>query len=87
MSSQDRSMSDTLSHAVPKARAWRRMYAFVRPHQMKLLSVVILNLLAAVLDVFSFTLLIPFLQALFGQEKLLPGDTLLTSTLHATIGF
>ncbi|MEP6763916.1 MAG: ABC transporter ATP-binding protein [Gemmatimonadaceae bacterium] len=83
-------MSDTritLTHAIPKAQAWGRLYAFVRPHQFKLFSVIALNLLAAVADVFSFTLLIPFLQALFGQDELLPGNSVLTRTLRTTIGF
>ena len=83
----ERTLHDTMSHAIPKAQAWRRLYAFVRPHQIKLFSVIALNLLAAVADVFSFTLLIPFLQALFGQDEMLPGNTLLTRVLHATIGF
>lgn len=83
----ERTLHDTMSHAIPKAKAWGRLYSFVRPHQVKLFSVILLNLLAAAADVFSFTLLIPFLQALFGQEDLLPGNTLLTRALHATIGF
>lgn len=83
-------MSDsrtTLTHAIPKAQAWRRLYAFVRPHQGKLLAVIVLNLLAAVADVFSFTLLIPFLQALFDQPKLLPQTGILGAILNTSIGF
>ncbi|MGV3710584.1 MAG: ABC transporter ATP-binding protein [Gemmatimonas sp.] len=83
----DRSIRDTLSHAVPKARAWQRLYAFVRPHQGKLIAVVVLNLLAAVADVFSFTLLLPFLNALFGQADLVPTDNPLGRLLNVTIGF
>ncbi|MEP6780351.1 MAG: ABC transporter ATP-binding protein, partial [Gemmatimonadaceae bacterium] len=83
-------MSDTpttLTHAIPKAQAWRRLYAFVRPHQGKLLAVIVLNLLAAVADVFSFTLLIPFLQALFDQPTLLPQTGILGTILNTSIGF
>jgi subfamily B ATP-binding cassette protein MsbA len=83
----DRALRDTFSHAVPQSQTWRRLYAFVRPHQGKLFAVIALNLLAAVADVFSFTLLIPFLQALFGQQDLLPGNSLLVRILHATVGF
>jgi subfamily B ATP-binding cassette protein MsbA len=72
---------------VPKAQSWKRLYAFVRPHQGKLLAVIVLNLLAAVADVFSFTLLIPFLNALFNKENLLPGNSMLVHVLEATIGF
>jgi ATP-binding cassette, subfamily B, bacterial MsbA len=44
------------------------------------------NLLAAVLDVFSFTLLIPFLNALFDQPPLPTGAGLVAKLLNATIG-
>ena len=77
----------TLTHAIPQAQAWRRLYAFVRPHQGKLLAVIVLNLLAAIADVFSFTLLIPFLQALFAQPTLLPQTGILGTILNKSIGF
>lgn len=83
----DRAIRDTFSHAVPKARTWRRLYAYVRPHQGKLFAVIGLNVLAAVADVFSFTLLIPFLNALFDQGPLLTGNNMLVKILDATIGF
>lgn len=83
----DRAIRDTFSHAVPKARTWQRLYAYVRPHQGKLFAVIGLNVLAAVADVFSFTLLIPFLNALFDQGPLLTGNNMLVKILDATIGF
>ncbi|MDQ6612351.1 MAG: ABC transporter transmembrane domain-containing protein, partial [Gemmatimonadota bacterium] len=83
----ERTLYDTMSHAIPKAKAWRRLYAFVRPHQLKLFAVILLNLLAAVADVFSFTLLIPFLNALFGRAELVPTDSALGRILNATVGF
>lgn len=88
MSKTERSslISDTLSHAVPKANAWRRLYSFVRPHQGKLLAVIVLNLLAAIADVFSFALLIPFFNTLFGQPDLLPRDNALGKLLKLVIG-
>lgn len=82
----DRSIRDTLSHAVPKAKAWRRLYAFVKPHQGKLFAVIVLNVLAALADVFSFALLIPFFNALFGKASLIPTDTKLGQFLQAVIG-
>ena len=69
------------------AGLWSRLWTFVRPHRLKLVSVVVLNAVAAVADVFSFTLLIPFLNALFGKSQILPaGGTFIASLLQATIG-
>ena len=66
---------------------WGRLWGFVRPHRAKLVGVVVLNLLAAVFDVFSFTLLIPFLNALFEQPQLIPGNKVVSAILNTTIGF
>lgn len=84
--SGDRSLRDTLSHAVPKAKAWQRLYRFVKPHQGKLVAVIVLNLLAAVADVFSFALLIPFFSALFEKPTLLPTNNSLSKALELVIG-
>ncbi|QJR36133.1 ABC transporter ATP-binding protein [Gemmatimonas groenlandica] len=69
------------------AGLWGRLWGFVRPHRSKLVGVVSLNLLAAVFDVFSFTLLIPFLNALFEQPQLIPGNKVVSAILGTTIGF
>jgi len=66
---------------------WGRLWGFVVPHRAKLVGVVALNLLAAVFDVFSFTLLIPFLNALFEQPQLIPGNKVVSAILGTTIGF
>ena len=58
---------NTDTHRVPTPRLWSRMWGFVRPHRAKLWAVVVLNQLASVADVFSFTLLLPFLNSLFDQ--------------------
>ncbi|HEX9563546.1 MAG TPA: ABC transporter ATP-binding protein [Gemmatimonadaceae bacterium] len=54
----------------PAATARRGLYArllgFLRPHWWRMAGTIACNLLAAVLDVFTITLLIPFLNALFG---------------------
>jgi subfamily B ATP-binding cassette protein MsbA len=66
---------------------WGRLWVFVRPHRAKLVGVVVLNAVAAVADVFSFTLLIPFLNALFGKAQILPsGGKFIADLLQSTIG-
>jgi subfamily B ATP-binding cassette protein MsbA len=66
---------------------YRRLLGFLRPHAWRMAAAVTSNFVASVLDAFAFTLLIPFLNALFQRPQLLPlGDTLL-GRLHAlTIG-
>jgi subfamily B ATP-binding cassette protein MsbA len=46
---------------------YRRLLQFLRPHAWRMAGTVVCNIAAAVLDVFSFTLLIPFLDRLFNQ--------------------
>jgi len=70
----------------PAAGTWRRLWRFVGPHTGTLGLVVGLNAAAAVADVFSFTLLIPFFNALFGSEQLIPGQGRVTQLLAATVG-
>ena len=54
----------------------RRLAAVLRPHWARLVGVVAANLVVAVLDVLSLTLLIPFLQVLFGLAPTrLPGGS------------
>ncbi|MCU0648910.1 MAG: ABC transporter ATP-binding protein/permease [Gemmatimonadaceae bacterium] len=65
---------------------YRRSFAFVRPHVGHMIGVMAANLTAAILDVFSFTLLIPFLNALFDQPPLPTRPGLLSDVLHATVG-
>ena len=65
---------------------WGRLWAVVRPHRLKLVGVVALNGVAAIADVFSFTLLIPFLNALFGKADFLPTSGAIRSVLSGTIG-
>ncbi|MGQ0766938.1 MAG: ABC transporter ATP-binding protein [Gemmatimonadota bacterium] len=47
----------------------RRLLPFLRPHRWRLVQTLLSNFGAAALDVFSFTLLIPFLDVLFGIES------------------
>ena len=50
-----------------------RLLAFLRPHAWRMAAAIASNIVASVLDAFAFTLLIPFLNALFQQPQLIPG--------------
>lgn len=76
----------TGTHRAPSPQLWGRLWTFVRPHRAKLIAVVVLNAVAAVADVFSFTLLIPFLNALFGKSQIIPASGLVAQLLNTTIG-
>lgn len=77
----------TGTHRTPTAQLWRRLWRFVGPHKGKLVAVVVLNAAAAVADVFSFTLLVPFFNAFFKADSLLPQSGTIGRVLTATIGF
>jgi ATP-binding cassette, subfamily B, bacterial MsbA len=47
---------------------YRRLLQFLRPHAWRMAGTIAANFTVAVLDVFSLTLLIPFLDALFGTH-------------------
>ena len=49
---------------------YRRLLRFLRPHAWRMAATVAASIGAAVADVFTFTLLIPFLNTLFGQPPL-----------------
>ncbi len=51
---------------------YRRLLRYLRPHSWRMVGSIVCNVVAAALDVFSFTLLIPFLNALFRMKTLLP---------------
>lgn len=80
-------MATTGTHKAPAALLWRRLWRFVGPHKGKLVAVVLLNAAAAFADVFSFTLLVPFFNAFFKSEQLLPTTGTIGRVLSATIGF
>ena len=80
-------MAITGSHRTPGPLLWRRLWRFVGPHKGKLVLVVVLNALAAFADVFSFTLLVPFFNAFFKAESLLPSSGTIGRLLNASIGF
>src|SRR3954463_7528666 len=49
-----------------------RLLRYLRPHTWRMVGTIACNVIAAALDVFSFTLLVPFLNALFGAASLIP---------------
>jgi subfamily B ATP-binding cassette protein MsbA len=49
---------------------YRRLFRFLRPHAWRMTGTVACNIAAAALDVFSFTLLVPFLNKLFDQPNI-----------------
>ena len=59
---------------------YRRLLVFLRPHRWRMAGTLACNIIAAVLDVFSLTLLIPFLNQLFDQP-----NTSRVSELHQKI--
>jgi subfamily B ATP-binding cassette protein MsbA len=51
---------------------YRRLLRYLRPHAWRMVGTIACNIVAAALDVFSFTLLVPFLNALFGAPQFIP---------------
>jgi len=51
---------------------YRRLLGYLRPHGWRMVATIACNVIAAALDVFSFTLLVPFLNALFGAPSFIP---------------
>jgi subfamily B ATP-binding cassette protein MsbA len=51
---------------------YRRLLGYLRPHSWRMAGAIASNIVAAVLDAFAFTLLIPFLNQLFDQPNPIP---------------
>ena len=54
---------------------YRRLLRYLRPHSWRMLGTMACNIVAAALDVFSFTLLVPFLNALFKAHQYIPSTS------------
>jgi subfamily B ATP-binding cassette protein MsbA len=55
-------------------RLYRRLLVFLRPHSWRLVGNILFNVTAAALDGVAFTLLIPFLNTLFGLPNAIAQD-------------
>jgi subfamily B ATP-binding cassette protein MsbA len=65
---------------------YRRLLQFVRPHAWRMGATMACNIGVAAMDVFTFTLLIPFLNTVFGQPEIGTGSGAMQRALRATIG-
>ena len=63
-------------------RVYRRLLQFLRPHAWRLGGNVLFNVVAAALDGIAFTLLIPFLNTLFGLDTKIAGGMGWLTTLQ-----
>jgi subfamily B ATP-binding cassette protein MsbA len=61
---------------------YRRLLGFLRPHSWRMVGTMVCNVVAAALDVFSLTLLVPFLNALFGAPSIIPTSASWISSLQ-----
>jgi len=77
--------SDGLSLAI--MGPYRRLLGFLRPHAWRMTAAIASNIVASVLDAFAFTLMIPFLNALFEQPSLIPANLgLIAEVQQRTLG-
>jgi subfamily B ATP-binding cassette protein MsbA len=68
-------------------RTYRRLLTFLRPHAGRFAGNIGANVVGAALDGIAFTLLIPFLNILFGLDNPIPaGQGWLTDLLRAVVG-
>lgn len=65
---------------------YRRLLGFLRPHWWRMAGTIGSSIVAAGLDAFSFTLLIPFLNSLFHQSTLSPPSGLIRSLQDRMVG-
>jgi subfamily B ATP-binding cassette protein MsbA len=72
--------------ARPRTGMYRRLLGFLAPHWWRMAGNIGCSVIAAGLDAFSFTLLIPFLNALFGKAQMLPMTGHLASLQQRTVG-
>lgn len=66
---------------------YRRLLSFLRPHRWAMVGTLACSVVSAGLDAFSFALLIPFLNALFGKQPLPVGGSGVTRFVNFAIGW
>ncbi|MGI9091795.1 MAG: ABC transporter ATP-binding protein [Gemmatimonadaceae bacterium] len=79
-------VGDHVDHKEPGFSVYRRLLPFLRPHAWRMAGAVVTNISAALLDVFSVALLVPFLNTLFDQPPLAIKAGWVSDLLHATVG-
>ena len=67
-------------------RLYRRLLSFLRPHWWRMAGTIASSVIAAGLDAFSFTLLIPFLNALFKVKQYIPANGKLAALQQRLLG-
>jgi subfamily B ATP-binding cassette protein MsbA len=67
-------------------RLYRRLLSFLRPHWWRMAGTIVSSVIAAGLDAFSFTLLIPFLNALFAVKQYIPATGKLADLQNWMVG-
>jgi subfamily B ATP-binding cassette protein MsbA len=66
---------------------YRRLLGFLRPHAWRMSAAIASNIIASVLDALAFTLLIPFLNALFQRPQLIEANVgFISAVQQRTIG-
>ena len=80
--------SDSTTRApAPHRGMYQRLLVFLRPHKWLMVGTVACSIASAALDTFSFALLIPFLNALFGQQPIPMGGHAVTRFVGFAIGW
>lgn len=70
----------------PAYSVYRRLLPFLKPHAWRMAGAVVTNISAALLDVFSVALLVPFLNTLFDRPPLGIKAGWVSDLLYATVG-
>ena len=65
---------------------YRRLLSYLRPHWWRMAGTIGSSVIAAMLDAFSFTLLIPFLNSLFHQTTLTPPSGVIRALQDRMVG-
>ncbi len=69
-----------------RASMYRRLLAYLRPHWWRMAGNIVFSVIGASLDAFVFTLLIPFLNALFQQPTSLANSAWLAELQRRVVG-